>query len=229
MSKLEKLQHINIETGEILDEDIIRAIVSEEDRNYLKKIFGLYKNNPNLLQLEDIEKICKIRSIDNKRLIDFDMYHMVNDDSLSKLFDNNVSMKAYYYFGLLTTKYCSSTYTLIYNNNRHIEKDSDISKLLGISKSTWNAIKKELEDLKLLRRISFDGKNYYKINPLYVRKNRTITESTWFAFRDEIINSGKMPPIQILFWDKILEQDFNISPLLEKSHTYTYIGEKLYK
>lgn len=120
-------------------------------------------------------------------------------------------MKAYYYFGLLTTKYCSSTYTLLFNNNKHIEKDVDISKLLNITKNAWGFIKKELEELKLIKKINFNSKTYYKVNPLYIRKGKTITESTWFAFRDEIINSKSLPDIKIIYWDKILEQDYGIT------------------
>lgn len=211
IDKIKNIGFYDEETGEILDKDIGIGILNEDRKSKLRELFYKIDNCPNELSVEQIQTLCSIMKVDLKYLDNFSSYHIVNDFSMGNLFELNISMKAYYYFGLLTTKYCSSTYTLLFNNNKHIEKDVDISKLLNITKNAWGFIKKELEELKLIKKINFNNKTYYKVNPLYIRKGKTITESTWFAFRDEIINSKSLPDIKIIYWDKILEQDYGIT------------------
>ena len=211
MEKINKLGFYNKETGEILEKEIGMSVLNEDRKLKLRELFYKIDNCPNELSVEQIQTLCSIMKVDLKYLDNFSSYHIVNDFSMCNLFELNISMRAYYYSGLLTTKYCSSTYTLLFNNNKHIEKDVDISKLLNITKNTWSSVKKELEELRLIKKINFNNQVYYKVNPLYIRKGKTITESTWFAFREEIINSGSLPDIKIIYWDKILEQDYGIT------------------
>lgn len=211
MEKVNKIGFYDKKTGENLEKEVVISVLNEDRKLKLKELFYKIDNCPNELSVEQIQTLCSIMNIDLKYLDNFSSYHIVNDFSMHNLFELNISMKTYYYFGLLTTKYCSSTYTLLFNNNKHIEKDVDISKLLSITKNTWSSIKKELEEFKLIKKINFNNQTYYKVNPLYIRKGKTITESTWFAFRDEIIDSGNLPEIKRIYWDKILEQDYGIT------------------
>lgn len=210
MSKLDKIGYYNKETGEDISDEIFKSIKIEEDRSEIANIFKIIEENPNNASLMELNKYFKIKNL-NTKLNTFAQYHILNEEFDLELFEKGISMKAFYYFKKLVSLHCSNTYTLQHkSNHKIINTDIKVSESLNISVDSWRKIKKELIELNLLRIVKFENIKYYKVNPCYIGKKKILSPNTYFAFREDIIQHKLLNPLQILWWDKFMLEEFGI-------------------
>jgi len=215
MSKIDRLGVIDNDTGEILSNgiEVVESVIKEEYNNKIRGLIYKLDNKPEDLTLEQWVSLSKIKRVNLDNLNSFTTYHQVNADLDLKLFDENISMKAYYYFRKLISKHCGGTYTLKFNGNgiangRNIIKDQQIADTLDISLSTWRKVKPELIKFNLIKIITFEGHKYYKVNPCYVKKKKLLTLHTYYAFRVDIIKYELISRYQVMFWDKYIKEEY---------------------
>lgn len=210
MNKLKEIECTNITTGEIIDNEIIESIFKEKHKNNIKNLYYKLDNAPDNMNIEEIRYIAKIENISLDRINSFDSYHIINADFDKLLFEKNLTPTTYYYFNKLVAYYCSCTYTLQYKNNKNIVKDIDIAEILGIKERAWGYIKSDLIKYNLIKMVNLGKEKAYKINPCYIGKRKIMTPNTYYAFRDDIIKNNLMSSIQILYWDKLLLEDYGV-------------------
>jgi hypothetical protein len=57
---------------------------------------------------------------------------------------------------------------------------------LDVSRNTFNDFWNKVIDLKIIKQICFDGKEFYCINPLYFNSTRYMPLYLFIAFQDEL-------------------------------------------
>jgi len=206
MSKKDRVGYYDKVTGEELPDDVLSSIKREEN----SRLLFIYKDNPYKLSLDELELVIKIKHLKQvDKLPRMSKLRYINEDFENKLFETGISPTTYYYFKKLVSKYCSKTHTLLFRNHKPIRKDLDIEKLLEVSKPTWTKCKKELEELNILRKLEFDGENYYKVNPVYVgKRNSYLTTNTYYFFRKDLMEY--LERHQIIYFDLMLREEFGI-------------------
>lgn len=212
MSKLDKLVIANSD-GEILEngQEIYDSIKREERIKEIKRIEYLINNEPNKLSLIDIEKYMQLNDISPSKIEGFSAYHQINENFDTLLFETGITMKSYYYFNFLVAHYCSNCYTLKFKNEVNITKDAQIQEKLNLSERQWREIKAELLKLNIIKVITFDKIKYYKVNPCYIGKKKILTTHTYHAFRDDLIKFKLINKVQVIYWDKYMQEEFMVN------------------
>lgn len=207
--KLKDIEHYNKYTGEIIEKEKVDEIRKIEWKHKQNRIKTLIEKSPEKLSLEELKEYYLANNINFNTIKGFDKYHRINHKLDLVLMDEyKLSQSAYYYFNKIICKYCSNTYSILYNNNRPINNDEKLSKALDISLSYWKKIKKELIKYNLIKKSNLDNKIIYKINPCFVGLSRTITPSTYNAFRDDMIKYELINKYQQIYWDKLLLEEY---------------------
>jgi len=217
MSKLDNIGYINLKNGEMLTKEIVDSIKNEENKNKCKELFCKLENNPYELTSKEIEEIVKIKNKKLSIIKEYDFFEEYYTGNKKKLTEaaENLSDSAYKCFNLLILKWTSCENTIQYKNNRNIVKDKDIADVLNISPRKWSNIKKELLGFNAIRKVTFENKQLYKINPLLIGHSMKITKCTYYAFRDYL--SSEFDPLKTLYWDKKLTEEFG-DDIISKTH-----------
>ena len=210
MNKIEKIGFYDKQSGEEIDFEIVESIQKEEYKKQCRKIFKLIDDSPEKLSLEEIDRYMSIKGISYAKISKFEEYYISNEILDLELFEKGISMKSFYYFKYLISKHCGNTYTLQFKNNVNIIKDEQVAQSLKLSLDSWRKIKKELMSLELIKIINFENKKYYKVNPCYIGKKKILSPHTYYAFRNDLIKHGLLDYIQIVWWDKFLEEEYSI-------------------
>ena len=156
----------------------------------------------------EIEEAVELYSKKNLKLNEYNFfkeYYTTNKKKLSEALEI-LSDSAYKCFSKLIANYATSENTIQYDNNINIIKDKDFAKVLNISICKWYSIKKELIENNCIRKVEFDKRVLYKINPTIIGHSMRITKCTYYAFRSELIK--EFDEIKRIYWDKKLIEEF---------------------
>lgn len=207
--KLKDIEHYNKNTGELIENSKLNELRKDEWKYKQIRISKLLEKAPDKLTLEEIREYYITHNININIMKEFDSYHRTNHNlDLILMEKYNISQSAYYYFNKLINKYCSSTYSILYNNNKVINTDRKLSEALNISYSNWRKIKTELTKHSLIKKSNLDDKVVYKINPCFVGLSKTLTPSTYNAFREDLIKYKLITKFQRIYWDKLLCEEY---------------------
>jgi len=223
VSKINKLEFSNKETGEILNNgiEIVESIQKEERTKFYRDLFWKFENKPELLSIEEIELAVKVSNNytlkDIKEFNNFEKHYTGNKVKLKETLEH-LTDPAFKCFSSLVVNYTSTENTLQYKNHVNIVKDINIAEVLNISVNKWQRIKKELINISAIRKIKFQGKPIIKINPTIIGHSMKITKCTYYAFRDVLID--EFSKIKKIYWDKMLIEEFGID-IIESSRTST--------
>lgn len=199
MSKINKIGFFNKESGEELSKDILDSILKEDFSAKIRYIEDKFKNFPEQLELDEIELLLKIHNISSNVKLDFKKGGFfsikINPDITKKL--NIKTLGALFLIGENT----SSEGRLVYENKKAIKSFDKLIDYLNISTNDWNRhIKKDFDEYNILRKENIDGEIYIIVNPLFLFKDRTISETMFIAFYDDIKNV--LSPLQFLYLTK---------------------------
>lgn len=197
-----KIGCYDLKTGEALEEEDLKKVMNEKNSWYYKNLIYKFYNSAHELDSKDIKIVASIinKGLDLKKYEPFDLYSTTNSDLFNKAV-NELSETAFCSFCKMLN-FSNSKNTLQFKNNKNIVKDLDFIEILKISRTKWFDVKKELIDYGAIRKVKFDGKNLYKINPSIIGHSMDIDIITYYAFRD--ILSSMFDPMKTLYWDKQL-------------------------
>ena len=71
LKKLENVEYYDKSTGELLEREIIKSISREDEKNRVRRLFSILKDNPNELTLEELEELRSIKRLKKRIKIDF--------------------------------------------------------------------------------------------------------------------------------------------------------------
>ena len=208
MSKLNNYEIYDKENGNEISTEVIKSIQKEEFVNRKKYLLYMLENKPEKLTSLEIEEGFKYTNKKLSMIKEYDFFEEYYTGNKKKLVDalKKLSDSTYKCFSVLIASYTSCENTIQFNNNVNIIKDKDFSKILEISLSKWYNIKKELINNKCIRKIDFDNKKLYKINPMIIGHSMKITKATYYAFRDSLIE--EFDKLKTIYWDKKLIEEF---------------------
>ena len=203
MKKTDNIGYFNLDTGELVEKRIVKAMESEEYGRKVKNIFDKLKNcEIEELSLNEVEIALKVIGISHNNIQldltkDGGRYFIINDNS-ELILSLNIYMS-----GVLAKVYPLITHdnTLITRNNRPIQSFNKLREYLNISDSTWRRhIIPEIRKHNIIKSEKIDNKNYLVLNPLFSVKNRAITEYVFKCFYNELIRY--LHPLQHLLLAK---------------------------
>lgn len=210
--KFKNLGFYNKETGKSIDMSIEDILKHEKDMDKVSMSSKLRRlvNDPDSMSMDELKDIFRLIKFDKDRIGEFQSYHRTNDTAERRLLNSGIKPNTYFYFKRMVVELCSMTYTLCLRNGRHISNDSQIYRELSLSRPQWQRIKRELIELSLIREVTLGKKKRYKINPCYIGKQKILSEHTYDAFRDDLIKYEMVVPIQVLYWDKFMKEEYGI-------------------
>ena len=204
----------------ISDSETMNKLLKEEKEITTKSLIYKFKNTPELLTNEEIKTLAKIKKKNLESYENYDLYSTHDKELFDKAVNELTDISFCNFCKLL--KYCNAANTLQYKNNVNIVKDTDFMEILKVSRSKWFDIKKELVQYGALRKIKFDGKPLYKVNPSIVGHSMKINLITYYAFRDVLI--PKFDKIKILYWDRQLLEECG-QAIFDNSNKDKYFSE----
>lgn len=186
MSKIDRIGYYDKKTGDIISDEIYKAIKSESDKIKYKNIFNKLNSNPLDLTLEEFEIIRKLQ---NKRYP-----HKVNLKYAKGFFMNSQNEECIFeelhelsvYLLHMCGYRMNKDGLLKYKNGRAIKKMSDLKSYFNFSKYKWSIIKKDIDKYKLIKEQPHDNTTYLVMNPLYTSSQYEITMYKFMAFHKEL-------------------------------------------
>jgi len=132
LKKLENVEYYDKSTGELLEREIIKSISREDEKNRVRRLFSILKDNPNELTLEELEELRSIKRLKKRIKIDFskDSFFTIKN---SFEFIKNLSIHTrgvIYSIGHMITH----DGRLKYGNNKLISNFEDLRLYLNVSK-----------------------------------------------------------------------------------------------
>lgn len=201
MSKKEDLiGYFNKQTGEELSKELVEKMEQEYNSVEIKKIFEKLNSDPNSLTLDELVILMKITKRNTKVKLDFseDSYFTIrkNNKLLMELDANTVKVVA------VLSQMISHDGRIKYDNNRVLSKFEDVRLLFNMTKHTWNGkVKPELDKHSILKKEIVNGKRCLLLNPLFSVKDRTVTETMFLAFYEEL--KEHLHPLDFLYLYKL--------------------------
>jgi len=209
MSKMDKVEHYDKDTGEELLQDVIESNMKDDFYKKVVHMKYMLENKPEELNTEEIEEAVKTVNgftiNDLKQYESFVSYYTANKDKLNEALDN-LSDQAYKCLSILVVRYTSCDNTIQFKNHVNIVKDAKFIDILSLSPSKWSRVKKELIEKGCIRRIKLDKKIIYKINPTVIGHSMRITKCTYYAFRNELAKEFELH--KRVYWDKQILEEF---------------------
>ena len=181
MRKLERFDITDNETGELIEGKIIHDLILDEER--IRR--GLLKKkaieDPDSMSLSEIEEYLGSR---NKIKLDFkeDGFFSVkvNDFTL----ELNIRTR-----GLLFTigEFMTNEGRILYRNSKPVKSLNALRILTNISVNDWKKyVKPDIDKYKLIKKEKIDGVSYFIPNPLFLFKDRVISETMFIAYHKEL-------------------------------------------
>ena len=208
MSKTDRLEVINKDTGEIIDNEILESILKERR---LKRKRELQKRfNDNTITLIELEELVNLKSENiNDIKIRYTEFFMFN---MNKRKPSEISYSDYGKFVDMLNYFITYENTLEYRSNGKTIKRKDLADFLDFKnvRSLDNFIRK-LSNHKLLMEAKKGGINYLFINPVYAQRNVKINATIFKLFKEDI--EPFLNEYQIRYLE-IQGEDFEISSVI---------------
>jgi len=200
LKKLENVEYYDKSTGELLEREIIKSISREDEKNRVRRLFSILKDNPNELTLEELEELRSIKRLKKRIKIDFskDSFFTIKN---SFEFIKNLSIHTrgvIYSIGHMITH----DGRLKYGNNKLISNFEDLRLYLNVSKKIWSTfVKPDVDEYCILTKEKINNKWCILMNPLFAVKDRTVTETMFIAFHKEL--KEFLHPLDFLYLKKL--------------------------
>lgn len=190
----DKIEIVDVATGEILDKEIIDNVVKKEWAQKYKRVIWLYENNPSAMTQDEIEFLClKVYKRSERVNLNFKKHkkHENNNEGFCtiKIDKNMVKELNFMTRGLLysITPLLSESNKITYGNGIPINSISKLCKEIGMSYDMYKRkVKKDIDKHCIIKRNKIGGKNYLVLNPLFVTRYLNITEDLFLTFHKEL-------------------------------------------
>ena len=182
---MNNVEHYSKLTGEELSSEVVEEIIKEVTSNKVKLAFLKLREDENLLTLEEIEMLRRLKSKTGKVKLNFKSSgYIIQKRNLNNILKLNDYTKAFLYS---MSHMITHDGRLKYENNRMIPSFAKLKDFLGIKNNKWNThIKPDIEKFKILTKEKIDNKWCLLLNPIYATTTREVTETMFIAFHSEL-------------------------------------------
>lgn len=180
VNKYDKLETILKETGEVIEKDIVKNIIMEDERKEINILQLKFEQNN--ISRNELLKLMKYKKMNETINLLYDDFYRVN---LSKEKPKEVSKSDYGGFFMLLN-YITYKNTIAHRNGRHVS----IKKLAEeLEFKTIDGFKKFLRKLKKCNMIgtaNFGGIDFILINPVYAQRKVKLNHTIYTIFKNDL-------------------------------------------
>ena len=204
MKKTDNIGYFNLDTGELVEKRIVKAMESEEYGRKVKNIFDKLKNcDIENLSLNEVEIALKVIGISHNNIqLDLakngESYFIIkNNRRITKGLNLDIKGVLYEIQQLIT-----HNNAIVKENNASITNFTQLREYLGVSESIWKRnIMPSITKFNIIKKEKINDKFYLILNPLFSVKSRGVGEYVFKCFYEELIHY--LHPMQHLLLAKM--------------------------
>jgi len=186
MSKIDKIGYHNKETGELLEKDVYESILKDEKYKTRMAINNKFKNDPMSLTLEEIKlfRLWKTGRTKTKVNLKLEKGTFFMSDKLNEDQEKSLSLDTLGVLYMASNR--MNKYGVInYGNNKPIPSFEKLRTHLGIGNSKWTRVKKEIDEYKVILKITTrESRSVLIVNPLFSLISTEVGELRFLAYGD---------------------------------------------